>query len=162
MHGAEAADTSGGIILMGDMSLKHGSETKIAGLMKKGVKVPNPASVEIGDEVDINRISGDGVVIHSGCKIFGAETLILSGTTLGYEAPATIDNCQIGVEVELKGGYYNKSVFLDIAKLGMGAHIREATILEEQASIAHTVALKHTILSPFVTLGSLINFCQYA
>jgi len=36
----------------------------------------------------------------------------------------------------------------------------QATILEEQAVIAHTVALKHTILFPFVTLGSLINFCD--
>ena len=134
--------------------------TKVEKLIEKGVKIANPASVEIGEEVDVNRISGDGVVIHSGCKIFGADTLILSGTKLGYEAPATVDNCQIGVEVELKGGYYNRSVFLDKAKLGMGAHVREATILEEQAIIAHTVALKHTILFPFVTLGSLINFCD--
>ena len=32
--------------------------------------------------------------------------------------------------------------------------------MEEQASIAHTVGLKQTILFPFVTLGSLINFCD--
>ncbi len=128
--------------------------------MNKGVKVPNPASVEIGDEVHINRISGNGVVIYSGCKIFGADTLILAGTKLGYEAPVTVDNCQIGVDVELKGGYFNQSVFLEKTKLGMDSHVREATILEEQASIAHTVALKHTILFPFVTLGSLINFCD--
>jgi UDP-N-acetylglucosamine/UDP-N-acetylgalactosamine diphosphorylase len=42
----------------------------------------------------------------------------------------------------------------------MGSHVRAGTILEEQAVIAHTVALKHTILFPFVTLGSLINFCD--
>ena len=145
---------------MVDEALKHGSEAKIVALMKKGVEIPSPASIEIGDEVDMNRISGDGIVIHAGCKIFGADTLILAGVKLGYEAPATVDNCQIGPEVELKGGYFNKSVFLDKAKLGMGAHVREASILEEQASIAHTVALKHTILFPFVTLGSLINFCD--
>jgi UDP-N-acetylglucosamine/UDP-N-acetylgalactosamine diphosphorylase len=38
--------------------------------------------------------------------------------------------------------------------------VREGTILEEGASIAHTVGLKQTILFPFVTLGSLINFCD--
>ena len=38
--------------------------------------------------------------------------------------------------------------------------MREGTILEEEASIAHTVGLKQTILFPFVTLGSLINFCD--
>jgi UDP-N-acetylglucosamine/UDP-N-acetylgalactosamine diphosphorylase len=38
--------------------------------------------------------------------------------------------------------------------------VREGTILEEQAFAAHTVGLKQTILFPFVTLGSLINFCD--
>jgi UDP-N-acetylglucosamine/UDP-N-acetylgalactosamine diphosphorylase len=38
--------------------------------------------------------------------------------------------------------------------------VREGTILEEQASTAHCVGLKQTILMPFVTLGSLINFCD--
>jgi UDP-N-acetylglucosamine/UDP-N-acetylgalactosamine diphosphorylase len=134
--------------------------SKIEKLIEKGVKINQPASVEIGDEVNVDRISGDGVVIYAGCKIFGANTLILPGAKLGYEAPATVDNCQVGPEVELKGGYFNQAVFLEKARLGLGSHVREATILEEQAVIAHTVALKHTILFPFVTLGSLINFCD--
>ena len=134
--------------------------SKIEKLIEKGVKISQPASVEIGDEVDVDRISADGVVIYAGCKIFGADTLILPGAKLGYEAPATVDNCQVGPEVELKGGYFKQAVFLEKARLGLGSHVREATILEEQAVIAHTVALKHTILFPFVTLGSLINFCD--
>ena len=44
--------------------------------------------------------------------------------------------------------------------MGFGSHVREGTILEEQASTAHCVGLKQTILMPFVTLGSLINFCD--
>ncbi len=129
-------------------------------LIEKGVKINQPHSVEIGDEVDVSRISADGVVIYAGCKIFGADTLILPGVKLGYEAPVTVDNCQVGPDVELKGGYFSQSVFLEKARLGLGSHVREATILEEQAGIAHTVALKQTILFPFVTLGSLINFCD--
>ena len=129
-------------------------------LIEKGVRINRPASVEIGDEVDVDRISGDGVAIYAGCKIFGADTLILQGAKLGYQGPVTVDNCQVGPDVELKGGYFNQAVFLEKANLGSGAHVREATILEEQAVIAHTVALKHTILFPFVTLGSLINFCD--
>lgn len=136
------------------------NNSKIEKLIEKGVQINQPTSVEIGDEVDPDRISADGVVIYAGCKIFGEDTLILSGAKLGYEAPVTVDNCQIGPDVELKGGYFNQSVFLEKARLGLGAHVREATILEEQAVIAHTVALKHTILFPFVTLGSLINFCD--
>ena len=134
--------------------------TKIEKLIEKGVKINRPTSVEIGDEVDVDRISAEGVVIYAGCKIFGTETLILPGVKLGYEGPVTVNNCQIGPEVELKGGYFNQAVFLEKASLGLGSHVREATILEEQAVVAHTVGLKHTILFPFVTLGSLINFCD--
>jgi len=134
--------------------------TKLEKLIKKGVKINRPTSIEIGDEVDVDRISADGVVIFAGCKIFGAETLILPGVKLGYEGPVTVDNCQIGPDVELKGGYFKQAVFLEKARLGLGSHVREATILEEQAVVAHTVGLKHTILFPFVTLGSLINFCD--
>jgi UDP-N-acetylglucosamine/UDP-N-acetylgalactosamine diphosphorylase len=134
--------------------------TKIETLAKKGVKISNPQTLDIGDEVNLDRISGDGVTIYSGCKIYGADTLILPGARLGHEAPVTVENCRIGPDVKLEGGYYKQSVFLEKSKLGFGSHIREATILEEQASVAHTVALKHTILFPFVTLGSLINFCD--
>jgi len=140
--------------------MKSDSTARIEKIIKKGAKIANPAAIEIGPEVDVDRISGDGVIIYAGCKIFGADTLILPGVKLGYEAPVTVDDCQIGPDVELKGGYFNRAVFLDNAKCALGSHVREATILEEQASIAHTVALKHTILLPFVTLGSLINFCD--
>ena len=134
--------------------------SKIEKLIKKGVQINQPSSIEIGDEVNVGRISGDGVVIYAGCKLFGADTLILPGAKLGYEGPVTVDNCQIGPDVELKGGYFKQAVFLEKARLGLGSHVRQSTIIEEQAVIAHTVALKHTILFPFVTLGSLINFCD--
>jgi len=71
-----------------------------------------------------------------------------------------VDDCQLGPKVELKGGYFHKSVFLEKASMGLGGHVREACLLEEQVNGAHCVGLKHTILFPFVTLGSLINFCD--
>ncbi|MCJ7596302.1 MAG: protein GlmU, partial [Desulfobacterales bacterium] len=71
-----------------------------------------------------------------------------------------IENCQIGPKVELKGGYFKEAVFLEGANMGLAAHVREGCILEEQAGGAHCVGLKQTILFPFVTLGSLINFCD--
>jgi len=148
------------------MRLKHVNEmenrnrTKIEALLAKGVRVPNPESVEIGEDVDLTRISGDGVVIHTGCKIFGPSTLILSGARLGYEAPVTIENCCLGPKVELKGGFFKDAIFLKKSCMGLGAHVREGTILEEESNGAHSVAVKHTILFPFVTLGSLINFCD--
>jgi UDP-N-acetylglucosamine/UDP-N-acetylgalactosamine diphosphorylase len=129
-------------------------------LLQRGVRIPNPAAIYIGPEVDFDRIAGEGVVIHAGCRICGERTLILPGAKLGAEAPVTVENCLLGPGVELKGGYFREAVFLEKASCGLGAHVREGTILEEGASISHTVGLKQTILFPFVTLGSLINFCD--
>jgi len=134
--------------------------SKIEKLIEKGVKIPNPHSVEIGDDVDIERISGNCVVIYPGCRIYGKSTLILQGAKLGYEGPVTVEECYIGPEVDLKNGFFRNAVFLKKSGMGAGAHVREGTILEEEASGAHTVGLKQTILFPFVTLGSLINFCD--
>jgi len=122
--------------------------------------IHNPFSVEIGDEVENSKISGDGVVLFSGTKIYGEKTIISSGTKLGYETPVTVVDCQIGPNVELKGGFFASSVFMEKVSMGSGAHVRGGCILEEAARGGHTVGLKQTILFPFVTLGSLINFCD--
>ena len=140
--------------------MKSHSALKIEKLIQKGVKIPNPQGVEIGPEINIDRISGDGVVIHAGCKLYGSSILILRGTTLGYEGPVTIENCQVGPQAELKAGFFRNAVFLKKASMGSGSNVREGTILEEESSGAHTVGLKQTILFPYVTLGSLINFCD--
>lgn len=142
------------------MELKPSGDEKIKQLVHKGVTIPNPLTLDIGEEVDIERISGDRVTIYPGCRIYGAKTVVASGAQLGYEGPVTIENCQIGPKVELKGGYFKEAVFLEGANMGLAAHVREGCILEEQAGGAHCVGLKQTILFPFVTLGSLINFCD--
>jgi UDP-N-acetylglucosamine/UDP-N-acetylgalactosamine diphosphorylase len=134
--------------------------SKVNQLIAKGVQIPNPQSVEIGDDIDPDRISGINVILHNGSKLFGAQTYVADGARIGYEGPATVQDCFIGPDVDLKGGYFKEAVFLHKASCGLGAHIRQGTILEEQASVAHTVGLKQTILFPFVTLGSLINFCD--
>jgi len=51
-------------------------------------------------------------------------------------------------------------VMLRNARVGSNAHIRVGTLIEEEASTAHAVGLKHTVLMSFVTMGSLINFCD--
>ena len=129
-------------------------------LLKKGVHIPCPEAVEIGSDISAARISGDGVIIHAGCKIGGPETLIMDGVELGYEAPVTISNCQLGKGVKLKGGFFQESTFLGNASMGSGAQVREGCLIEEEARGAHTVGLKQTILFPYVTLGSLVNFCD--
>src|SRR6056297_117292 len=131
-----------------------------ATLLSKGVQMLVPESVELGADVDPERISGDNVIIHAGCKIFGADTFIGAGAEIGLEAPATIDSCQVGPNVKLNGGFFSQAVFLEGAACGSCAHVRSGTFLEEGASIAHSVGLKQAILFPYVTLGSLINFCD--
>lgn len=129
-------------------------------LMKKGVVINNPESVEISEDVNPDRISGNGVVIYSGSKIFGHRTLILDNVKIGHEGPVTIENSYIGPNVKLGSGYFRDSVFLKNVSFGSCAHVREGCILEEESGAAHSVGLKQTILFPYVTLGSLINFCD--
>jgi UDP-N-acetylglucosamine/UDP-N-acetylgalactosamine diphosphorylase len=142
------------------MDLQPRGLEKVGRLIEKGVSVPNPYGVDIGDEVDVERISGRGVTLYPGCRIYGAGTVISAGVTLGAEAPVTVDDCRLGPQVELRGGYFKKSVFLEKANMGSGAQVREGCLLEEEANGAHCVGLKQTILLPFVTLGSLVNFCD--
>ena len=136
------------------------STTPVKRLLEKGVHMPNPLMVDIGDDIDPERIAADGVVLYPGCRLHGSETAILPGAKLGAEGPVVVEDCQIGAGAALKGGYFKKATFLAGANLGLGAHVREGCLLEEEASVAHTVGLKQTILFPFVTLGSLINFCD--
>jgi UDP-N-acetylglucosamine/UDP-N-acetylgalactosamine diphosphorylase len=133
---------------------------KIEELLKKGVIIPDPCNVCIGDDVDTDRISANDVTIYPGCRIYGNSVLVLDKSRIGSEGPVVLENCQVGPDVNIKSGFFKDSVFLKGAVLGSGSHIREGTILEEESSIAHTVGLKQTILFPYVTLGSLINFCD--
>ena len=51
-------------------------------------------------------------------------------------------------------------MLLTKARIGSNGHVRAGTLLEEEASTAHAVGLKQTILTSFATLGSLINCCD--
>jgi UDP-N-acetylglucosamine/UDP-N-acetylgalactosamine diphosphorylase len=79
---------------------------------------------------------------------------------LGAEQPVTAVDCRLGRGVALRGGYFAGSVFLAGSNLAAGAHVREGCLLEEESGGGQGVGLKQTILFPFATLGSLINFCD--
>jgi UDP-N-acetylglucosamine/UDP-N-acetylgalactosamine diphosphorylase len=128
-------------------------------LLRRGVKMPAPYTVDVANDVNPNRIA-TGCVIHAGCRIRGAETSIGPDCVIGAEAPATIEDCQLGSGVSLAGGYFAGATFMDGSSVGSCAHVRPSTLLEEQASCAHSVGLKQTLLMPFVVTGSLVNFCD--
>ncbi len=142
------------------LELEPRNRHKIIALLDKGVTIPNPVTLDVGDDVQVDQISGQGVTLYPGCRIYGSKTVISRGARIGSEGPVTMEDCLVGPRVQLKGGYFGKSVFLEKSSMGIGAHVREGTILEEQSSGAHCVGLKQTILFPFATLGSLINFCD--
>lgn len=142
------------------MDIKPRGYDKVLSMLNKGVRIPNPLSLDIGDDFNVEQVSAKGVTLYPGCRLYGAKTVISAGAQLGSEGPATVEDCQIGPGVELKAGYFKKAVFLEKANMSLGAHVREGCILEEESGGAHCVGLKQTILFPFVTLGSLINFCD--
>lgn len=128
-------------------------------LQERGVCIPAPQTVSISPEVDLKNIA-EGVVIHPGCRVRGRATSMGPGCVLGEETPATVCDCRLGSRVRLKGGFFASSVFLDDVCLGSASHVRPVCLFEEGVRSGHATAFKHTILFPFVTAGSLVNFCD--
>ena len=83
------------------MELKPKSYDKIVQLINKGVEIPNPLTIDVGAEVNVDQISGNKVTIYPGCRIYGEKTVISGGAKIGREAPVTVEDCQIGPKVEL-------------------------------------------------------------
>ena len=86
------------------------------------------------------------------------RTFVGPGANVGNEGPAILENTLVGGNAEVASGYLREAVILRDTRVGANARIREGTLLEEEASTAHAVGLKQTILMSFVTMGSLINF----
>ena len=81
------------------------TDSGVAALLAAGVRMPLPDTVQVADDVDPARVSGDGVVIHPGCRISGAETVISAGVSLGAEGPVTIHDVRLGPRSSIAGGY---------------------------------------------------------
>jgi UDP-N-acetylglucosamine/UDP-N-acetylgalactosamine diphosphorylase len=133
--------------------------TTVEILVERGVRIPHPESVFVDASIRPEQVHAD-VTLHPGTRLAGASTSIGPGCRIGTETPATVVDCQLGAGVSLAGGYHAGSVFLDGAAFGSGAHVRPGCVLEEGASCAHAVGLKHTILLPFAVTGSLVNLCD--
>jgi hypothetical protein len=128
-------------------------------LAEKGVDLVDPRQIFIDDEVQLDRIF-PGSVLFPGTRLLGYGTVVAPGAKLGSEGPATVVNSIVGEGAEIASGFVTDSVLLSKARIGSAGHIRGGTLLEEEASTAHAVGLKHTILTSFVTLGSLVNCCD--
>jgi UDP-N-acetylglucosamine/UDP-N-acetylgalactosamine diphosphorylase len=134
-------------------------EARLQQLAERGVAIVDPRQTYVGAEVSLQRVC-PGAILHPGTRLLGPRTFVGPAAEIGREGPATIVDAVLGKGVRVDGGYLEGAVLLAGARAGFGAHFRPGTLLEEQASTAHAVGLKHTILLAFVTLGSLVNFCD--
>ena len=128
-------------------------------LSERGVHLIDARQTFVDEDVEPERIF-PGSVLFPGTRLSGKTTLVAPGAMIGSEGPATITNSVIGENAEVASGFVSGSVLLSKARIGSNGHVRSGTLLEEEASVAHAVGLKQTILTSFVTLGSLINCCD--
>ena len=134
-------------------------ERRLAELAARGVQIVDPRQTYVDATVVPERIHA-GVILHPGTRLGGVRTFLAPRAELGREGPVTATDCVLGEGARIDGGYARGAVLLRGASAGCAAHLREGTLLEEEASTAHSVGLKHSILLAFVTVGSLVNFCD--
>ena len=134
-------------------------EDRLDLLAGKGVELVDRRQIFVDGSVRLDRIY-PGSVLFPGTRLTGRNVLVAPAAKIGSEGPATIVDSAIGEGAEIASGYVAGSVLLEKARVGPNGHVRAGTLLEEEASTAHSVGLKQTILMSFVTLGSLINCCD--
>jgi len=133
------------------------NRARVEKLMAKGVEIPAPASVVVGEEVNLDNVAS-GVVVGPGTKILGSETMIGAGTEI--QGAAVVKNSLIGRNCSLAAGEYADSVLLDGCSTVGWARIRGNSAWEEGSNCAHNCDTKQSVLGYKTTLGSLINFCN--
>lgn len=132
---------------------------RVERLASQGVEIVDPRQTYVAADVRLERIR-PGATLHPGTRLHGPRTYLAQGAQIGVEGPATVVDAIFGPGAAIDSGFVHGAVLLRGARLGANAHVRPGTLLEEESSTAHCVGLKHTILLSFVTLGSLINFCD--
>jgi UDP-N-acetylglucosamine/UDP-N-acetylgalactosamine diphosphorylase len=165
-------------------SSEYYAEAEVAALAGRGVRIPVPGQVAIHRSVLLERIAR-GAVLHPFTRLSGAQTRIDSGAEIGKSGPATLENAWVGERAVigelgpvtlreaaagpgtvLGCGVAEHAVFLgkeaaDPAfTTGYGFRVRRGSLYEEDASSAQFTDTKMTVLLPWVTLGSGLNWCD--
>jgi hypothetical protein len=142
-----------------EADLRGNLEAKLDMLEAQGVTIVDRRQTYLDECADIGRICS-GAILYPGTRLIGARNFVGPGAKVGTEGPVVLENAVIGENAEVASGYLKEAVMLRNARVGSSAHIRVGTLMEEEVSTAHAVGLKHTVLLSFVTMGSLINFCD--
>ncbi|MEE8394419.1 MAG: hypothetical protein V3S29_00075 [bacterium] len=153
-------------------------------LAERGVVLPDPALVAVGREVPLQNLAA-GATLYPFTRLHGALTTIAAGAKIGPGGAATLQNAQIGPGAEigtlgpvtlrevacgagtvLGCGVAEESVMLGREaggsgfNTGYGFRLRKGSLYEEDANSAQQTDTKMTVLFPWVTLGSNVNWCD--
>ena len=128
-------------------------------LQERGVVLVDPAAVCVAPDVDPGRIDA-GVVLYPGCRLEGRDLAVGPNCRLGAEGPLRLNECQLGAGVVLGGGSFERATLLDGVTGSNQALVRPGCLFEERATFGHCCGFKQTLLMPFATTGSLVNFCD--
>lgn len=160
------------------------SEGEVAALVERGVVIPVLTQVAIHRSVPLECIA-PGAVLHPFTRLSGAATRIDGGAEIGKAGPATLENAWVGAHAVigelgpvtlrhsvagpgtvLGCGVAEHAVFLGqeaggaAFTTGYGFRARRGSLYEEDANSAQFTDTKMTILLPWVTLGSNVNWCD--
>ena len=169
---------------MHEESLKSYSQKDLKNLLERGVHIPDLNLVHITRDVQLENIS-PGSTIYPFVRITGSKTQINSGAKIGVRGSVILENSFIGENAVigdlgqvtlidtvigsksvLGAGVAEQAVFLGKESMvndfttGYGFRVRKGSLYEEDASSAQHTDTKMTILFPWSTLGSDINFCD--
>lgn len=147
-------------------SLDEGySQNELHALTEKGVKLVSPGQVYVSRAVSLERIH-PGVVLHPFVRLEGEQTFLAPGCVVGNLGPVTLKDTWCGEGTVLGSGVAENAVFLGKETsdtphtTGFGFRVRKGSLYEEDASSAQHTDTKMTILFPWATLGSNINWCD--
>ncbi len=157
---------------------------ELQALQRRGVHIPAPQQVVIARDVPLEAIAA-GAELRPFCRLEGAQTRVDAGAIIGVAGPATLQDSWVGAgarigtlgAVTLRGvcagpgtvlgcGVAEDAVFLGkdgpepAFTTGYGFRVRSGSLYEEDASSAQHTDTKMTVLLPWVTLGSNLNFCD--
>jgi UDP-N-acetylglucosamine/UDP-N-acetylgalactosamine diphosphorylase len=146
--------------------------------------MPRPDLVVIAPEVPPEAIA-PGVVLHPFTQLRGARTRLGAGAVIGEGGPAVLEDCAVGAGAQigtmgpvtlknvvcgpgtvLGSGAAEDAVFLGkevsdpAISCGLAFRVRKGSLYEEDANSAQHTDTKMTILFPWVTLGSNVNWCD--
>lgn len=164
--------------------IQYHSETDLEMFLERGVVIPDPSTVRIERCLQPGSIA-PGVVLHPYCRIegersrLGADALlgisgpvrvcssvVGRGSKVGTLGPVVLRDTVLGPFTVLGSGTAEDTVFLGKENevndftAGYGFRTRRGTLYEEDSSSAQHTDTKMTLLFPWATLGSNINFCD--